>query len=156
MNGTTVLAMASLIAFLVPLQQQQSGPPAAAAPVQGAKHSVTVTFNYDFTHTPACPDGVKPDPKKGCVSQFIVYDISGGVKNRIKLFTVAAPAGATKVVNGITGKSPELVFEPGKHELAVTAQMNGGTESAVNAATVWIEIPPPATAPGSPAPPSKN
>jgi hypothetical protein len=167
------LAIAALIAFatIAIAAQSQSSSHSAAAPAQSApsaakasaaaapasassatpsaKHAVTVTFNYDFTRTPACSGSVK----KKCIALFNVYDVSGGAKNRIKLFTVPVPAGATKVANGISAKSPELVWEPGKHHLAVTAQMDNGSESTTLAATVWVTIPPPSSAspPSSPA-----
>jgi hypothetical protein len=118
-----------------------------AAPAS-VKHAVTVTFNYDFTRTPACSDKVK----KHCIEQFVVYDVSGGAKKRIKLFAIPVPAGATKSVNGITGKSPELDFEPGRHELAVTAEMNDGVESSTLAATVWIVVPAADSSPGAASP----
>lgn len=130
-----LIAIAVLLLACVPLFAQSKS--ASAAP-GSAKHSVTVTFNYDFTRTPACSDKVK----KNCIMQFVVYDVSGGAKRRIKLFTIPVPAGATKIVNGISGKSPQLEFEPGRHELAVTAEMETGAESGTLAATVWIVVPP--------------
>jgi hypothetical protein len=138
-----------------PSQAPSSSTPAGAstpASAQAAKHSVTVTFDYDFRRTPACSDTVK----KNCIALFNVYDVSGGAKNRFKLFTIPVPAGATKLVNGITGKSPELVFEPGKHRLAVTAQLDSGRESITNAATVWVVVPGAAADAPSSSAPSKN
>ena len=108
-----------------------------SAPADG-KHTITVNFNYDFSKTPSCSETTK----KMCVVQFNVYDISAGLKSRRNLFSVPAPPGETKLVKGITGKSPRLSLDPGKHELAVTAQMSNGTESNVDATTTWVDIPP--------------
>ena len=73
--------------------------------------------------------------------QFNVYDISAGAKSPTKLFSVPAPPGETKPANGISGKSPRLLLEPGKHQLAVTAQMSDGKESKVDATSTWVDIP---------------
>jgi hypothetical protein len=126
-------------------QPHPSTPPAAPAPAS-AKHTITVNFNYDFSKTPSCSATVT----KSCVQQFIVYDISAGAKSRYKLFSVPAPPGQTVPVKGITGKSPLLSFEPGKHKLGVTAQMSNGKESFVEASTTWVEIPPPEKQPAAP------
>ena len=117
----------------------------------GLKHCVTVSFTYDFAPMHACSAKVK----RNCIDQFNVYDVSGGADKRIKLFSIPAPAGAATVVKDITGRSPLLTFEPGKHELAVTAQIIGGKESATLAATVWIVVPPVATTTTAP-PATKN
>ena len=103
-----------------------------------ASHSITVKFNYDFKKTPACSGTVKTN----CVQQFNVYDISGGPANRIKLFTISVPAGATGAVTGITGTSPKLIFETGKHFLGVTAQTPSGVESDPGACQTFVEINP--------------
>jgi hypothetical protein len=73
--------------------------------------------------------------------QFNVYDISAGAKSPIKLFSVPAPPGETKPAHGISGKSPRLLLKPGKHQLAVTAQMSDGKESKVDATSTWVDIP---------------
>lgn len=122
-----------------------SSPSEASSTPATVKHSVTVTFNYDFTRTPACSESVK----KKCIAQFVVYDVSGGAKKRIRLFAIPVPAGATKAINGISGKSPELEFEPGRHELAVTAELDTGVESGTLAATVWIVVPRPVESPAA-------
>jgi hypothetical protein len=103
-----------------------------------SKHTITVTFNYDFSKTPSCSATVK----KSCVQQFNVYDLSAGFETRTKMFSIPVEPGQTKLVNGITGKSPLLMFEPGRHKLGVTAQMAGGPESPVEASTTWVVIPP--------------
>lgn len=100
-------------------------------------HSVTVKFDYDFTKTPACSAKVT----KACVQEFVAYDISAGVKHRTKLFVIPVPPGAKGLVQGITGTSPKLDFESGKHLLSVSAQEPDGTESKHRACTTWIEIP---------------
>ncbi len=122
--------------------------PASASDTSG-KHTVTVTFNYDFSRTPSCSAKVT----KHCIHQFNVYDVSAGAKKRVKLFSIPATPGETKAVPGIKGSSPLMVFEPGKHKLAVTAQDANGKESNVDADTTWVTVPPP-TAPPKPVPPS--
>jgi hypothetical protein len=108
--------------------------PQTAAP---ASHSLTVRFDYDFRRTPACAAKLK----KGCVRQFVVYDISAGEAKRSILFTIPAPRKAKGPVNGITAASPQLSLESGKHLLAVVAQYPDGSESRSDASTAWITIP---------------
>jgi len=125
--------------------EAQSGQPVPQTQQAGA-HSISVTFDYDFKNTPTCsPKGTS----KTCVKQFNVYDVSGG---RFKLFSIPAPEGATGVVKGITGKSPQRHFEPGTHFIAVAAENGAGVESDVNAAKFTVEIKPdaPAGASGTP------
>lgn len=107
------------------------------AQVAGSKHTISIHFNYDFTETPVCP----AKHGKTCVTQFVLYDISAGLQKRTKLMTFAPPAGASGLVKGITATTPVLVFEPGKHLLAVTAQMSKGDESDPNKCTIWVDIP---------------
>jgi hypothetical protein len=100
---------------------------------QSSKHKITVTFDYDFTPIPACSTKVT----KKCITLFNVYDISG--PKRYKLFTIPTPENATGAMKGITGTSPLLLFESGKHLIAVTALDDRGVESS--AATLWVTIP---------------
>jgi hypothetical protein len=99
------------------------------------KHTVTVTFDYDFTLNHACSAAVM----KKCVAQFNVYDISGG--RPYKLFSIPAPSGASGPAKGITGDSQLLLFESGKHLFAVTAQTAGGEESSPRACSTWASVP---------------
>jgi hypothetical protein len=108
---------------------------AFATPAQSNKHTVSVEFSYDFTLVPACSSTVA----KKCIAQFNVYDISAG--KPIKLFSIPAPPGAKGPVKSITGESQPLLFESGKHLLAVTAQMVSSEESDPHACTVWAQIP---------------
>lgn len=110
----------------------------AAAQTPSAQHSLTVKFDYNFNFTPACSATVT----KGCVQQFNVYDISGGTKNRIMLFSVPVPPGAKGIMKGITQTSQQLVFEPGKHFIGVTAQMPNGKESNPAACQTSVQINP--------------
>lgn len=105
------------------------------AQAEAPKHTITITFDYDFTATHACSPKV---PKK-CIAKFIVYDISGD--KPYKLFTIPVPADASGPVKGISGQSQPLLFESGKHLLAVTAQNDTGEESRSYACSVWITIP---------------
>lgn len=103
----------------------------------GSKHTISIRFDYDFSETPVCP--AKSD--KPCVRQFVLYDISAGAQKRTILMTFAPPAGASGLVKGITTTTPSMVFEPGKHLLAVTARMSKGDESDPNKCTIWVNVP---------------
>jgi hypothetical protein len=108
----------------------------AAGQADGSRHSVTVTFDYNFGLTPACSDKVTDN----CVKQFNVYDISAGVENRTRLFTIPVDPASKGVVKGITGTSPVLLFAPGKHLISVVALTPSNQKSAPEACTAWIEI----------------
>ncbi|MGA9998872.1 MAG: hypothetical protein WBQ04_02045 [Candidatus Acidiferrales bacterium] len=108
------------------LAQEQAQPP---------KHTIVVKFDYDFTAVPACSQKVS----KKCIAKFFVYDISGD--KPYKLFTIPVPADASGSVKGISGESQPLLFESGKHLLAVTAQKGTGEESNPHACSVWVTIP---------------
>jgi hypothetical protein len=110
---------------------------ACDAQTSGSKHKITITFNYDFSKTPVCA----ANETKSCITQFNLYDISGGVQKRVKLMSFPPPTGAAGVVKGITATTPLLVFEPGKHLLAVTAQMSKGGESDPTKCTIWVDVP---------------
>jgi hypothetical protein len=84
-----------------------------AAPTH-SQHSVTVTFDYDFGLTPACSKKIT----KGCVEQFVAYDISAGANH-----------------------SSKLDFESGKHLISVTAQGPDGRQSRKSICTTWVTIP---------------
>ena len=105
-----------------------------AAPSQ---HTVAVTLNYDFTVDNGCSASVT----SGCVKQFNIYDITGG-GTPVKLFTIAAPSGASTAVTGITGTSGLVTLKAGVHTLAATAQMADGTESSPNASTATATVAP--------------
>jgi hypothetical protein len=105
------------------------------AQTQTAKHTISVKFDYNFTATPACSQKVT----KKCIAKFVVYDISGG--KPYKLFEIPVPADASGAVKGISGESQPLLFEPGKHLIAVTAQKNSGEESSPPASAMWVTIP---------------
>jgi len=109
------------------------------ARVQGndSQHKITVTFDYDFTQTPVC----SPAIAKACVHQFNLYDISAGITKRAKLMSFPPPADASGFVKGITVTTPRLPFKPGKHLLAVTAQLSEGGESDPKQCTVWVQVP---------------
>jgi hypothetical protein len=112
----------------------------AATQATPGQHTLTVTFNYDFTTDNACSATVT----KGCVLQFNVYDVTTGTP--VKLLSVPAPAGSTSAVTGITGTSGLLPLKSGVHTFGATAQMADGTESSPNASTATATVPP-----GSPA-----
>ena len=97
-------------------------------------HTVTVTFDYDFSKAPAC----SPKPtKKNCIKEFHVFDVSGG---QYKLFTIPAPVGATGMVKGITVQSSSRAFEPGTHFIAVTATDATGLESNSQMSKTSVEV----------------
>ena len=98
---------------------------------------MTVTFDYDFTLTPACNEKIR----QHCVARFVAYDISAGTAHRAKLFVIPVPEGAKGQMHGISFSGPKLDFESGKHQVAVAAQEPSGIESQNYAATVWVDIP---------------
>jgi hypothetical protein len=101
------------------------------------KHTVTVTFDYDFGQTPACSRKIVT----ACVQQFIAYDISAGIKNATMLFPIALPTVTQGAVRGITATSPLLDFESGQHLISVSAMAPNGTHSKRSLSTTWITIP---------------
>lgn len=105
------------------------------AQTQPIKHTISVKFDYNFTATPACSQKVT----KKCIAKFVVYDISGG--KPYELFAIPVPADASGAVKGISGESQPLLFEPGKHLIAVTAQKDSGEESSPSASAMWVKIP---------------
>jgi hypothetical protein len=100
-------------------------------------HKITFTFDFDFSITPAC----SPEIKETCVQQFNFYDISAGIPKRVKLGSFAAPAGATGHVKGMSVTTKSLLFNPGRHVFAVSAQMPNGMESDLSKCTTIVKIP---------------
>lgn len=100
-------------------------------------HTISFTFDYDFRVTPACSPKVTQD----CVQQFNFYDISRGIANAEKMGSIPVPAGATGLVKGISGKTESFLFGPGRHKLAVSAQMPSGLESDLRKCTIIVKIP---------------
>jgi hypothetical protein len=101
------------------------------------RHTVTVTFDYDFGKTPACSAKVT----RHCVQQFIAYDISAGINNATMMFPIALPIHPVGAIHGITATSPLLDFESGKHLVSVSAMSPDGTHSKRSLCTTWITIP---------------
>jgi hypothetical protein len=130
-----IVASAALASGVCFAQAQSQAQPQSEPQSQTPKHTITVTFDYDFTALHAC----SPKATKKCITKFIVYDISG--KKPYKLFTIPVPADASGPVKGISGESQPLLFESGKHLLAVTAQKDSGEESSPYASSVWATIP---------------
>ncbi|MGA8767463.1 MAG: hypothetical protein WB559_10610 [Candidatus Acidiferrales bacterium] len=100
-------------------------------------HCVTVIFDYDFSKTPACSMTVT----KGCVQQFIAFDISAGTKHPPILFPIPLPPNPVGAVHGITKTGPPTDFESGKHLIAVSAMTPDGHHSRRSLCTTWITIP---------------
>jgi hypothetical protein len=111
----------------------------AGGQTSASKHKVTVTFNYDFRATPACSAKVQ----KNCVQQFNVYDLSAGYKHRTKLFSIPVGTVGEAGVKEISGTSPLILFETGKHLIGMAAQTPENLESDPRVCTTWIEVPPP-------------
>jgi len=108
----------------------------AAGQTESSKHSIKVTFTYNFDVTPAC----SADVTKNCVKQFVVYDLSAGYDHRSVLLTIPVPPGAKGVVDGITGSTPVLLFETGKHLISVVAQDPSNRESNAKECVTWAVI----------------
>jgi hypothetical protein len=103
---------------------------------QESTHKITFTFDYDFRITPACSAEIK----KGCVQQFNFYDISSGLATRVKLGSFPVPAGAKGLVKGISITTERRLFNPGKHMVAVSAQLADGMESDVSKCSTIVKI----------------
>jgi len=113
-----------------------------------SKHKITLTFHYDFRATPACSEKVQ----KNCVVQFNVYDLSAGYKHRTKLYSIPVGAVNESGVKEITGTSPLILFETGKHLIGMAAQTPENLESDPRVCTTWVEVPPPPEATTQPQP----
>lgn len=123
-----------------PLQgRQAAGTVAGAKTVPAAprtvKHALTVTFDYDFRKNVPCSDAVK----QKCVAKFRVYDISSPTKKYL-LYTIAVPAAATGMMNGISGTSEEMLFVVGQHRIGVAAVTADNVESSPLACQTVIAI----------------
>lgn len=114
----------------------QSSGVATGTPAQSAVHTITVKFDYDFTHVPVCSG--KPSEK--CVLQFVVYDISGA--KPIKLFSLPPPEHAKGKMTGITATSPKLLFMVGYHRIGVAAASSANTESVPFDCNTVVKIDP--------------
>ncbi len=108
----------------------------AGALAAQSRHTIKFTFDYDFRITPACSAEIK----KGCVQQFNFYDISSGFATRVKLGSFPVPAGAKGLVKGISITTERRLFSPGKHMVAVSAQLADGMESDVSKCSTIVKI----------------
>lgn len=104
---------------------------------QDVPHKISFTFDYDFRATPAC----SKDIVKACVQGFNFYDISQGIAKRVKLGSMAVPAGASGLVKGISSTTEAMVFNPGRHRVSVAAQTVEGTESDLSKCSVIVTTP---------------
>ena len=102
---------------------------------QSTIHSISGTFDYDFTVNHGC----SPTLRNDCIARFNVYDVS--TARPTKLFTIPAPSGASGQVKDIIGKSQPLKIEAGKHLLAISAQMSSGEESSLQPCATWMLLP---------------
>jgi hypothetical protein len=124
-----------VVALLLSVVHNALAGGACFAQTQSPKHTIVVTFDYDFTEVPACSEKVN----KKCIAKFVVYDISG--EKPYRLFTIPVPVGAAGKVKGISGESQPLLFESGKHLLGVSAQRESGEESNPHVTAIWATIP---------------
>ena len=99
-------------------------------------HTITFTFDYDFRITPAC----SPTVKEKCVQQFNFYDISAGIPKSVKLGSFAVPPGSTGLIKGMSVTTKSLLFNPGRHMFAVSAQMPNGRESDLGECATKVKI----------------
>jgi hypothetical protein len=104
---------------------------------QESTHKISFSFDYDFRITPACSRAIK----QACVQQFNFYDISQGIAKRVKLGSMPVPAGAGGFVQGISATTAPLLFNSGRHLLAVSAQTPDGSESDLSKCTTIVKIP---------------
>jgi hypothetical protein len=75
------------------------------------------------------------------VQQFNFYEISQGISKRALLGSIPVPAEAKGFVKGISGTTEPFPFDPGRHRVAVAAQMPDGTESDLRKCTTIITTP---------------
>jgi hypothetical protein len=101
-----------------------------------SRHTIKFTFDYDFAIIPACSAEVK----KRCVQQFNFYDISAGIQKRVKLGSFPVPNGAKGLVKGISFTTERRLFSPGKHMVAVSAQLADGMESDLRKCSTIVKI----------------
>ena len=134
----TIFALAVFFAAVTPVRPQN-------AP---KTHIVRVKFDYNFKRFHGC----KKKNKGPCLQEFNVYNVTRTGK-RFLLFSIPAPPGAKGEVQGITGASKPLVFVPGQHMIAVTAETDLGAESDPHGCFTMVDIAP--EAPSSPPQPKK-
>jgi hypothetical protein len=109
----------------------------ARAQTSQSTHKITVTFDYDFWLNPAC----SPEVTEGCVQQFNIYEISQGVAKRVKLASIPVPPDATGIVHGISGTTEPVLFDTGRHRIAVSAQRPNGSESDLSKCAIVVAVP---------------
>jgi hypothetical protein len=114
-----------------------AGALACWAQTTSGKHTITLKFTYDFRKTAACSEKVR----KNCVTQFNLYDLSAGYKNRTKLFSIPVGTVTEAGVKEYTATSPLILFESGKHLIGMAAQTAENVESDPRACKTWVEIP---------------
>jgi hypothetical protein len=100
-------------------------------------HTVRVKFDYNFKRFHSCEN----KRKAPCLKQFNVYNVTD-TGRRILLFSIPAPPGAKGEVKDITGASKPLVFAPGQHMIAVTAETDGGGESDPHDCQTMVNVAP--------------
>jgi len=100
-------------------------------------HTITVTFNYDFSKTPVCEKKVV----KNCVRTFLVYDVTDGATKKKYLFTIPAADNA-KGVQQVSYTAQNVVIASGMRTLAVTASDFQGVQSDPAAAQTTITVNP--------------
>lgn len=121
-------AIVVIVLAVLPQAQAQNPP---------KSHTIRVNFDYDFKRFHGCAK----KNKAPCLKEFNVYNITDTGK-RILLFTISAPTGAKRVVKNITGASKPLVFAPGQHMIAVTAETDRGGESDPHACWAMVTVAP--------------
>src|SRR5262249_41562537 len=76
---------------------QAPAPARSAATPPAVPHAIVVTFDYDFNATPACAAQVR----EKCVTQFVIYDISGGPQRPFRIGIVPLPDNPSGKKQGI-------------------------------------------------------
>lgn len=122
----TAIAVAVLV--ILPQTRAQNPP---------KTHTIRVNFDYDFKRFHGCTE----KSKRPCLKEFNVYNVTDNGK-RILLFSIPAPAGAKRAVKNINGASMPLVFAPGQHMIAVTAETDRGGESDPRACSTMVNVAP--------------
>ncbi|HTQ97976.1 MAG TPA: hypothetical protein VMH89_14285 [Candidatus Acidoferrum sp.] len=114
-------------------------PPASSQTAPAAadgKHRISFTFDYDFRNTPACTKKTATH----CVKRFVLYDLSAGIEKKTTLGTAPLPEHPKGLMH-VSATTDPILFDPGRHLIAVSAEMDDGTQSDPRRCTTIVKVP---------------
>ena len=126
-------------AFAQSAAQGQNAPATsqgAATTSADGNHRISFTFDYDFRNTPACTKKVATH----CVKQFVLYDLSAGIRKKTMLGTAPLPEHPKGLMH-VSATTDPILFDPGRHLIAVSAEMEDGTQSDPRRCTTIVIVP---------------